>query len=145
VTARLAGGGTLDADLLVGADGIHSTVRDRVFGPAAGHLRQLGFHTAAYLFRDPEVHAAVDGEFCLTDTVDRQLGCYGIGGDQVATAWPATSGRCARSSPPGSAPRAAPPAGSCRRAPASCASAGPRSSRAGCRWWTGGSPASRPR
>ena len=84
VTARLAGGATLDADLLVGADGIHSTVRAQVFGPERDYLRYLGFHTAAYTFDAPEVHAQVDGEFCLTDTIDRQMGFYGLRDGQVA-------------------------------------------------------------
>ncbi|MEU7830818.1 MULTISPECIES: FAD-dependent monooxygenase [unclassified Nonomuraea] len=51
------GGDTLEADLLVGADGIHSTVRGLVFGEERDFLRHLGFHTAAWIFTDPEVRA----------------------------------------------------------------------------------------
>lgn len=36
-----------DVDLLVGADGLHSTVRDLVFGPMAGVERYLGCQVAA--------------------------------------------------------------------------------------------------
>lgn len=45
----------LRADLLVGADGVHSRVRDLVFGPEADYLRYLGFPTAAFTFRDTAV------------------------------------------------------------------------------------------
>jgi 2-polyprenyl-6-methoxyphenol hydroxylase-like FAD-dependent oxidoreductase len=84
VTVTLTGGRTLHADLLVGADGIHSTVREQVFGPAERFLRHLGFHTAAYTFTDPELHAQVSGQFSLTDTINRQMGFYGVRGDAVA-------------------------------------------------------------
>jgi salicylate hydroxylase len=33
VVAHFAGGGTIEADLLIGADGIHSAVRDQMLGP----------------------------------------------------------------------------------------------------------------
>lgn len=84
VTVALGDGGTLRADLLVGCDGIHSAVRALAFGPDRDYLRYLGYHTAAYLFDDPDIHAQVDQRFCLTDTVDRQLGFYGLRGTQVA-------------------------------------------------------------
>ncbi|MEU4803807.1 FAD-dependent monooxygenase [Actinosynnema sp. NPDC023587] len=84
VSVRLSDGTALDADLLVGADGIHSTVRGLVFGPEAAYFRYLGFHTAAFVFEDPQIHRLVDGRFCLTDTVGRQVGCYGLRDGRVA-------------------------------------------------------------
>lgn len=82
VTARLSDGSTVSGDLLVGADGVHSIVRRLVFGE--GHLRHLGFHTAAFTFDDPEIHALVAGRFCVTDTVGRQVGFYGLRDGRVA-------------------------------------------------------------
>lgn len=84
VRAHLSDGSAIDADLLVGADGIHSTVRQLVFGDEARFLRYLGFHTAAYVFADPEIYAEVGNRFCLTDTAGRQMGFYGLRDGSVA-------------------------------------------------------------
>lgn len=85
VRVTLDDGDTLDADLLVGADGIHSAVRAQVFGEEHRYLRYLGFHTAAYVFEDAAIHREVAGRLCLTDTVDRQMGLYGLRDGRVAT------------------------------------------------------------
>ncbi len=85
VRVTLSQGDTLDADLLVGADGIHSTVRALVFGEQCRYLRYLGFHTGAFVFDDARIHAEVEGRLCLTDSVDRQMGLYGLRDGRVAT------------------------------------------------------------
>ncbi|WP_158841622.1 FAD-dependent oxidoreductase [Saccharothrix deserti] len=82
VEVALEDSSTVSADLLVGADGVHSTVRRLVFGD--GHLRHLGFHTAAFTFDDPETHALVADRFHVTDTVGRQFGFYGLRDGRVA-------------------------------------------------------------
>ena len=84
VRVTLAGDEVLDADLLVGADGIHSAVRGMVFGEERRFLRHLGFHTAAWTFHDPAIRARVGDRFCLTDSVDRQIGLYGLRDGRVA-------------------------------------------------------------
>ncbi|MBG0564562.1 FAD-dependent monooxygenase [Actinoplanes aureus] len=84
VTVTLDDGETLTADLLAGCDGIHSTVRARAFGPERDYVRYLGFHTAAYTFDDPVAHAAVAGRFCMSDTLHRTLGFYGLRDGRVA-------------------------------------------------------------
>jgi 2-polyprenyl-6-methoxyphenol hydroxylase-like FAD-dependent oxidoreductase len=43
------------AELLIGADGVHSTVRELVFGPEERFARFLGHHTAASIAGDPDL------------------------------------------------------------------------------------------
>jgi 2-polyprenyl-6-methoxyphenol hydroxylase-like FAD-dependent oxidoreductase len=84
VRVSLTDGSVLDADLLVGADGIHSEVRRLVFGEEDQFFRFLGFHTAAYVFDDPAIAAEVGERFCLTDTVDHQMGLYVLHDRRIA-------------------------------------------------------------
>ncbi len=84
VRVTLSDGGEIGADLLVGADGIHSSVRSTVFGPEPQFLRYLGFHTAAFLFEAPHIHQQIGNRFCLTDTTGRQMGFYGLRDGRVA-------------------------------------------------------------
>lgn len=84
VAVRTNGGEVFDADLVVGADGVHSTVRRLVFGPEPEFLRYLGYHTAAFVFDDPQVCDQVRGRFCLTDSAGAQLGFYGLRDGRVA-------------------------------------------------------------
>ena len=78
VQVSLTDGTVAGADLLIGADGIHSTVRRMVFGDEEQFFRYLGYHTAAYIFDDPQIHDSMHNRFCLTDTTDRQMGFYGL-------------------------------------------------------------------
>lgn len=84
VVVTLGDGTEVSADLLVGADGIHSTVRRLVFGAESTFLRYLGFHTAAFVFDAPGVRDALAGQVVLTDTVDRQLGFYALRDGRIA-------------------------------------------------------------
>ncbi|MBP2471592.1 2-polyprenyl-6-methoxyphenol hydroxylase-like FAD-dependent oxidoreductase [Crossiella equi] len=74
----------LAADLVVGADGIRSTVRRLVFGPEHEFVRHLGFHTAAWQFDAPGPHAASQDRFRLTDSIGRQLGFYALRSGRLA-------------------------------------------------------------
>ncbi|MEU8658234.1 FAD-dependent monooxygenase, partial [Actinoplanes philippinensis] len=51
-TALLSDGTTIEADLIAGADGLHSGVRALVFGPERGYRRFLGAYLAVYTLPD---------------------------------------------------------------------------------------------
>lgn len=85
VRLTLDAGTQIAADLLVGADGVHSTVRRLVFGDESRFFRYLGFHTAAFSFDSPQIHTAVAGRACLTDTIGAQMGFYPLRDGRVAS------------------------------------------------------------
>ncbi|MFE3456301.1 FAD-dependent oxidoreductase [Nocardiopsis aegyptia] len=76
VTAVLTDGSTERADVLVGADGIHSRTRRLVFGPESRYRRYLGAHAAAYVFTDPELMAVLANEFQAVEAPGVQAGMY---------------------------------------------------------------------
>lgn len=74
-----------EADVVVGADGVHSSVRRALFGDESQFIRPMGLRAAAYVVDDePGLHAEFDGRFVLTDTVDRQAGVYSLRDGRVA-------------------------------------------------------------
>lgn len=84
VSLDCSDGTRCEADLLVSAEGIHSDIRARIFGPETQFFRYLGFHTAAFTFEDEQMNEQLGTRFSMTDTVDRQAGLYGIRGGDVA-------------------------------------------------------------
>jgi 2-polyprenyl-6-methoxyphenol hydroxylase-like FAD-dependent oxidoreductase len=84
VHVTLDDGGQIEADLLVGADGVHSTVRRIVFGQESEFLRHMGFHTAAFIFDAPDIRSAIGDRFVLTDSLGRQMGFYVLRDGRVA-------------------------------------------------------------
>ncbi|WBB73027.1 FAD-dependent oxidoreductase [Micromonospora sp. WMMD1128] len=74
------------ADLLIGADGIHSRVRRLVFGPEEPYLRYIGYHTASYVFTDPQLRDQIGDRFLAVAVPNRQLGLYPID-DRRLAAW----------------------------------------------------------
>lgn len=76
VDATLSDGERITADLLIGADGIHSDLRERLFGPEGDTLRYLGFQTAAYIFNLEEVKQIARDNYVMVSVVDRQISFY---------------------------------------------------------------------
>ena len=74
----------LAADVLVGADGIHSTVRAQLFGPEDEYLRTLGMRAAAFTVAGPLLDERFSNRFVLTDSIDRTAGLYKLRTGDVA-------------------------------------------------------------
>ncbi|MDX8054225.1 FAD-dependent oxidoreductase [Lentzea sp. BCCO 10_0798] len=64
--------------LVVGADGVHSRVRELVFGPSSAFVRYLGHHTAAFSFRDVELSARIGHRYQMLTVPHRMIGCYAV-------------------------------------------------------------------
>ncbi|MEP7210256.1 MAG: FAD-binding domain [Alphaproteobacteria bacterium] len=74
-------GSPRDFDLLIGADGLHSRVRECVFGPDAGHELFLGYHVAAF---DVEGYRPRDELVYVTySEPGRQVGRFAMRGDRT--------------------------------------------------------------
>jgi 2-polyprenyl-6-methoxyphenol hydroxylase-like FAD-dependent oxidoreductase len=85
VTVLLSDGTRERAALLVGADGIHSRVRELVFGDEREFLRYLGYHTGAFIFEDDAVYRQLDGTFKNLTVSERTIGCYPLRDGKLAT------------------------------------------------------------
>ncbi|MCG2624465.1 FAD-dependent monooxygenase [Arthrobacter sp. I2-34] len=72
------------ADMVIGADGIHSRVRAQVFGPEENYLHPLGMRAAAFIVTDPHLNARFRNRFVLTDSIGRAAGLYSVRSAEVA-------------------------------------------------------------
>lgn len=75
VTARLTDQTELTVDLLVGADGLHSVVRELVFGPEEAYRRDLGYAVATFLLDHVPARLDVDCTMSM-GLVGRGVGVY---------------------------------------------------------------------
>lgn len=82
---KLTDGSTDTFDLLVGADGMHSRIRELAFGPHDSFERFLGYYTAAFIVEDPKLREGVGDAFYTLTVPGRQVAVYPIGGDRLAT------------------------------------------------------------
>lgn len=72
------------ADLVVGADGVHSRVRELSFGHEDQFLRYLQLQTAAYTFED-RGSEDLNGQFMNLTVPGREVGFYPIRGQRIAS------------------------------------------------------------
>ena len=75
---------TLTADVLIGADGVHSSVRALIFGPEVEYLHPLGMRAAAFIVTDPALNARFRNRFVLTDS---SRGCWNFAPNTRTTMW----------------------------------------------------------
>jgi len=73
VEITLRSGRRINADLLVGADGVHSHVRDLVFGDGSVWSRHLGYDAAACVFEDSGLRELVQGRVTIVSAPRRQI------------------------------------------------------------------------
>ncbi len=85
VGVTLTSGERAAADLLIGAGGVHSTVRAQIFGAEENYFRYLGYHVAAYIFESEKISAELQGRFLLHTIPKRQVGLYAIRGGRIAS------------------------------------------------------------
>jgi len=76
VRVRLTDGSFESADLVIGADGLHSRVREVLLGDTELAFRYLGMHTASFAIHDPEIHAKLAGRLVLMATPGRQVSFF---------------------------------------------------------------------
>lgn len=93
VTVSCSDGGPLHGDLLVGADGIHSRVRELTFGPEHEYLIPLGYDAAAFILDQPPRGFAHTDAFSMLGVPDRQVAVYPIRGGRLATFFIHRTGR----------------------------------------------------
>jgi 2-polyprenyl-6-methoxyphenol hydroxylase-like FAD-dependent oxidoreductase len=73
VQLMLSSGERVRADLLVGADGARSRVRELVFGNEGLWQRPLGHHSAAFVFEDRKIHDELGGHLTVVSAPGRML------------------------------------------------------------------------
>jgi len=71
-------------DLVIGADGVHSRVRELEFGPERQFARFLGYRTAAFILAERPRRARADVLYTL-NALERQVGVYPISDGRAAT------------------------------------------------------------
>jgi 2-polyprenyl-6-methoxyphenol hydroxylase-like FAD-dependent oxidoreductase len=74
VRVTLSDGSVHAVDLLIGADGLHSSVRRIVFGPDRLYVRALGQYSGTFVFDDAEIAARVGPDLKVLTLPDRQAG-----------------------------------------------------------------------
>jgi 2-polyprenyl-6-methoxyphenol hydroxylase-like FAD-dependent oxidoreductase len=84
VEAQLSCGGCEYADVLIGADGVHSRIRTLMLGDRELAVRFLGLHAAAFVFEDAAVREALANRFMMMSVPGREVGFYPLRGDGVA-------------------------------------------------------------
>jgi 2-polyprenyl-6-methoxyphenol hydroxylase-like FAD-dependent oxidoreductase len=100
VEVHLSTGEVERADVVIGADGVHSRLRDLVFGDGASWFRFMGFHTAACVIDAPEINQSLENRIHIVSAPGRQVALYPLRQGAVAASF---VHRAANSAPPHSA------------------------------------------
>ncbi|MFJ8962566.1 FAD-dependent oxidoreductase [Lentzea sp. NPDC102401] len=79
IRVLLTNGTVEEVDLLVGADGVHSRVRELMFGPEEQFVRYLGYHVAAFSGHDGELSRSIGERYQMLTMPNRMIGSYAVG------------------------------------------------------------------
>jgi 2-polyprenyl-6-methoxyphenol hydroxylase-like FAD-dependent oxidoreductase len=85
VRVKLTDGTTRSFDVLVGADGVHSRVRELAFGAEDSFSRFLGYYTAAFIVDDRRMREGLGEAFYTLTVPGRQVAVYPVRGGRLAT------------------------------------------------------------
>lgn len=85
ITVALSDQSRHEVDLLVGADGIHSTIRKLAFGQESSCTRFLGYHALAFIVNDPELARWIKNKLYTLTVPGKQVTVYPIGLGRIAT------------------------------------------------------------
>ncbi|MQA09486.1 MAG: NAD(P)-binding protein [Pseudonocardiaceae bacterium] len=83
VDVQLTDGTVERADVLIGADGLHSRVRELTFGPERRFRRDLGYHVSSYVYTDPEIAGQLGNSMHMVEAPGLQAGAYRLSDDRV--------------------------------------------------------------
>lgn len=81
MSVTLRGGSQRSFDLIVGADGLHSNVRNLVFGPEAQFEKYYGYYTSSYTIDD---FSYGDRDFAMYNVPKKQVAVYAYGETKTA-------------------------------------------------------------
>jgi 2-polyprenyl-6-methoxyphenol hydroxylase-like FAD-dependent oxidoreductase len=85
VRAELTDGSDETFDLVIGADGVHSKVRELVFGEESNFARFLNYYTAAFIIESSPASLGLENAWYIVTEPARQAGAYPIRGNRLAT------------------------------------------------------------
>jgi 2-polyprenyl-6-methoxyphenol hydroxylase-like FAD-dependent oxidoreductase len=85
IRVKLTDGTRGSYDLVVGADGVHSSIRELALGEGEEAERFLGFYTAAFVIDDQGLSEEHAGAFRTFTVPGRQVAIYPIRGGKLAT------------------------------------------------------------
>jgi 2-polyprenyl-6-methoxyphenol hydroxylase-like FAD-dependent oxidoreductase len=85
VRATLSDGRVIEADLLVGADGVHSWIRGLAFGAEPRFVRDLGYLAAAFIIDEPPGAFGIGKNVVTLTTPGHQVAVYPIQKARVAS------------------------------------------------------------